>query len=174
MGTGECYAGFGSFCMEGILQETEKRLNVGIIGNQLLCVEGIQKASRKTLQTTDPSSSPLRTAARKNRRRPGKGIRCDAQRILQQQLKVPCQQQNIQQPGAVQIGEVFLAKRDEKRAIRTFLQKNVCGPPLRLLQRPRAYQRFEIVQMLVAVGEKMLETEIQRFERYDCRVRADG
>jgi hypothetical protein len=90
----------------------------------------------------------------------GKRIPSNAHRIFQEELKMACQQQNVKQPGAVQVGEMFLLKSEEKRAVGTFLQKSVCGPHVRLFQGSSANHGLEMFNPFITSGKKMFEAEI--------------
>jgi len=74
---------------------------------------------------------------------------------------MPSQQQNIQKPGTIQVGEVFLLKSEEKRAIGTLLQKGVCRSPVRLFQGSAADHWIEVVHTFITAGKKMLKAQAQ-------------
>lgn len=85
----------------------------------------------------------------------------------QDKSEIRSEKQNAQQPRAVQIGEALMVKRDEKCAIRTFLQKSSGGQALRSFQRFIANDWLEIIQPVVTEGKKMLETKNLRLQGHN-------
>jgi hypothetical protein len=81
---------------------------------------------------------------------------------------MPSQQQDIQQPRTIQVGEMFLLKSDEKCAVGTFLQKGVGSLPLWLFQVSSADHWLKMIKALITGGEKMFEAETLRLERDQC------
>jgi hypothetical protein len=75
-------------------------------------------------------------------------------------LKISAGEQDFEQARALEVVQVFAAERNEERAIGTLVEERKRGAHFGRSEGAAPDQSFELLQLLVASGEEMIETNL--------------